>query len=31
MKTQPSQIPVGDAQALKQGTYQQFKGKATGN
>jgi hypothetical protein len=30
MKTQPSQIPVGDAQALKQGTYQQIKSKNYG-
>lgn len=30
LATQPGQIPVQDAQALKQGTYQQLSGKAYG-
>lgn len=30
LSTQPGQIPAADAQALKQGTYTQLKGKAYG-
>jgi len=30
LKTQPRNIPASDAQALKQGTYRQLKGKAYG-